>query len=109
MRRVQNTLTQKIYEYIHMNPGCTRKEILTIFPPEENPRTVGTLLANLRKNKAIVTRGGKTSAARWYPVETQVNAHHLEIASTLLSELEKVHPVIWELYMARRLEETFVS
>jgi len=80
---------------------------LTVFPPDTNPRKVGILLANLQKGQAIVNKGGATSAARWYPIETQVNAYHLHIATELMDELGNAHPAIRDVYLARRLQEIF--
>lgn len=107
MKLIRNTATHRIYKYIHTHPGCTRKEILTIFPPDTNPRKVGILLSNLQRHKAIENQGGATSASRWYPVETQSDPYYLRIATELMDELEDVHPAIREVYLARRLKEIF--
>lgn len=107
MKLIRNTATHRIYEYIYAHPGCTRREILAIFPPDTNPRKVGILLSNLKKAQAIVNKGGATNGARWHPVETQVDAHYIHIANKLMNELEAAHPAIREVYLARRLQEIF--
>jgi len=107
MNVIQSTDTQRIYEYIHTHPGCKLKDILTIFPPDVNPRTVTGLVHKLRQGKAVVNKGGASSSARWHATDTQVDQFYLGIANDLLSELRTVHPIIREVYFARRLEEIF--
>jgi hypothetical protein len=107
VRAAHNTITERVYEYICLNPGCTRKEILTIFPSSTKPRTVGILLSNLQRRGAIENRGGNTSRSRWYAVDIQVNEPYVTIADDLLTILEEAHPVVRKALLARRLEETF--
>lgn len=107
MNTEHKTLSQKVFEYVHFHPGCTRAEILETLPPNNTPGSVSGILRRLERDNAIENRGGNTCTAAWYPVETQVNGVHLGIANELLEELKDIHNVVRPLYLARRLEEIF--
>jgi len=104
-----NSTSRKIFEYIQAHPdGVTRKEIIENLELTNRPIIVSGLLAQLRRGSAIENRGGNAVHARWYPIDTPpINQFYINLAEDLLDELQDVHHLVRQSYLAHRFQEIF--
>jgi hypothetical protein len=102
-----DSLTRKVVEFVHDNPGVTRANVLEALPDETKARTVSSIFNYLARTGAIENRGRSGLAARWFPITITVGKMYRDIARTLLAELKTVHHSQREDYLAKRLQEIF--
>jgi predicted transcriptional regulator len=102
----EHSATRKILEYIQVNPGVSRSEIISALSLTNPPHSVTVLLGNLRRQN-IIKRHGSTKSARWYPIEFNADPIYGIIAVDILDELKNIHHTQKADYLAKRLEEIF--
>jgi hypothetical protein len=107
MTNYEGSITQEVLEYIQKNPGVMRKKIVADLSLYDKPRVVSMILHRLGKLNAIENRGGRTSSAIWYPVDSTTELFYQDVAEELLSELKDIHHANRVEYLAKRLEEIF--
>jgi len=106
---MRGTLINAILIYIRLQPGVRGSEIVATFG--NSPKTsVSNTIGKLKRMGLIENRGRGGRWSEWYPVEVEpVDPEFLEIAQTLLKDLNKILKSEREVFLAKRLKELFPS
>jgi hypothetical protein len=101
--------TDYVLQFVKLNPGCRRADILSALPYPSKPMTISNTLGRLQRAKVIENRtGGRAQYAQWYPVDAPAPPYFRDVAEQLLEELANLEtPVAKPDYLARRLQEIY--
>jgi hypothetical protein len=101
--------TTLVVQFVKLNPGCRRADILSALPYPSKPMTISNTLGRLQRAKVIENRtGGRAQYAQWYPVDARrrlISATSPNSSWKNLANLET--PVAKPDYLARRLQEIY--